>query len=359
VLSAIGQTTDHLVDLAYRISPRPQPRELDALVSLGESLACAVVAMAVGALGASAISLTAGQAGVLTDGRHGNAQLDAIRPHRILQALNDGNIVMIAGFQGISPQADVTTLGRGGSDASAVALAAALGVPSCEIFTDVPGVFTADPRLVADARQLAALDHDDMLLLSAAGAAVLQPRSVELAVAHDIAIHVRSSFSNAPGTWIRKEKPMLEKTRIIGVAHRRQELFYAVRDVSAAAVAAALARRAAVLGAIVRRRDELCFTAPGASEADVVAALEADGTSVRVIEDLGSVSVVGTGVGSRPEVAARVLVVLERLGVDPSLMVSTPGLITCHLPSPTVPAAVCALHDAFELGRGQPLSVAA
>jgi aspartate kinase len=220
-------------------------------------------------------------------------------------------------------------------------------------------VFTADPRLVADARQLAALDHDDMLLLSAAGAAVLQPRSVELAVAHDIAIHVRSSFSNASGTWIRKEKPMLEKTRIIGVAHRRQEPFYAVRDVSAAAVAAALARRAAVLGAIVRRRDELCFTAPGASEADVVAALEADGTRVRVIEDLGSVSVVGTGVGSRPEVAARVLVVLERLGIDPSLMVSTPGLITCHLPSPMVPAAVCALHDAFELGLVQPISVAA
>ncbi len=358
VLSAMGNSTDQLVRMAHRISPGPQPRELDALLSLGESMSCALAALSVHALGGRAISLTASQAGVFTDEAHGCARLGEIRPRRLLQALDDGHIAFVAGFQGMSPNGDVTTLGRGGSDATAVALAAALGLRSCEIFTDVPGVFTADPRVVPRARRLAGLGHEEMLLLAAGGAAVMQPRAVELALNHSIDIHVRSAFSAETGTWIRKEDAMLEDPRIVGVAHRGKELLYTARDVTPTALAAALARRGAVVGTLVRHGGVVRFTAPGAEEQEVVAALRAVGARVVAGQSLGAVSLVGSGIGSRPEIASRALAVLARLGVEPHLLTITPGRISCHVSSMAVQDSARALHDAFGLDLEGP-SVAA
>jgi aspartate kinase len=312
-------------------------------------MSCALAAMMVQALGARAVSLTASQAGILTDESYGCAQLSEIRPQRILEAVADGCIVFVAGFQGVCPKGDVTTLGRGGSDASAVALAAALGVRRCEIFTDVTGVFTADPRVVLDARRLAALSHEEMLLLAAAGAAVMQPRAVELALTNDVDIHVRSTFAGGSGTWIRKENPMLEQTRLAGVAHRSHERFYAVRNVSPRAVAAALALRGATVGTLVRCGDEVRFTVPGGDETDIAVALRGIGTDLVVDENLGAVSVVGIGVSSRPELAARALAVLDGLGVEPQLVTNTPGTLSFHVPSTSVNDATRALHAAFDL----------
>ncbi|MBO0848595.1 MAG: aminotransferase class III-fold pyridoxal phosphate-dependent enzyme, partial [Pseudonocardia sp.] len=195
VLSAMGKTTDELAGMASRMSGQPPPRELDALLSVGESISCALAGMAIHELGSRAVSFSGAQAGIHTDGEHGNARLREVRPERIIEALDDGAIALVTGFQGISPDGAVTTLGRGGSDASAIALAAALGVPECEIFTDVPAVFTADPRVVPDARPLVTLRHEEMLEMAEAGAGVLQPLSVELAAAHGVDIHLRSSFA--------------------------------------------------------------------------------------------------------------------------------------------------------------------
>ena len=200
VLSAMGKTTDELVQLAYGLSAEPHPRELDALLSVGEMMSCSLAAMAVHELGERAVSLTGSQAGIFTDDSHGNARLVQICPKRIVEALEEGAIVLVAGFQGISGNGDVTTLGRGGSDATAIAIASVLGARECDIFTDVPGVFTADPRMVSTARKLTAVSHEEMLQLADAGARVLQTRAVELAAAHNIDVHVRSSFTFEPGT---------------------------------------------------------------------------------------------------------------------------------------------------------------
>ena len=228
------------------MTARPPLRELDALLSVGESISCALAAMAVSELGSRAVSLTGRQAGISTDAAHGNARLVGISPQRIHDELDAGSIVLVTGFQGVSSDGDVTTLGRGGSDASAVAVAAALGATECEIFTDVPAVFTADPRVVPDARRLSTVRHEEMLEMAEAGAGVLQPRSVELALAHGVDIHLRSSFSAEPGTWIRREAAGFETTgsaEVAGVAHRRQESLYAADGVGAGAVTAALAER--------------------------------------------------------------------------------------------------------------------
>jgi aspartate kinase len=359
VLSAMGNSTDELVRMAHRFSPGPHPRELDALLSLGESKSCALAALTVHALGGSAVSLTASQAGVFTDEAHGCAQLDEIRPRRLLQAVDNGHIAIVAGFQGVSPNGDVTTLGRGGSDATAVALAATLGLRSCEIFTDVPGVFTADPKVVPTARRLAALGHEEMLLLAAGGAAVMQPRAVELALNHSIDIHVRSAFSAETGTWIRKENAMLEDPKIVGVAHRSKELVYTVRDVTPTALASALARRGVVVGTLVRDRAVVRFTAPGAEEPEVVAAMRGIGARVAAAQSLGSVSLVGSGIGSRPEIATRALAVLARLGVEPELVTITPGRISCNVSWMAVQDSARALHDAFGLDLEGPSAAAA
>lgn len=349
VLSAMGDSTDRLHGLAYALSSHPQLRELDALLSTGESVSCALASMAVHELGGRAVSLTGPQAGILTDGQHGNARLREIRPRRITEALDAGAIVLITGFQGMSGNGDVTTLGRGGSDASAVAIAAALGLSQCEVFTDVPGVFTADPRVVPNARRLTVLTHDEMLQLAEAGATVLQARAVELAQAHGIDIHVRSSFTAESGTWIRKEGTMFEDTDVAGIAHRRDERLYSVRDVSPATVSSALARRGAAVGAMVHLGDEVRFTAPGVERTEITSALDSIGARAGVDDDLGTVSVISTGISRQPEVTARALAALERAGIYPSLVTSTPNRVSCHISSATVDRAVRLLHDVFGL----------
>src|SRR5213593_2812415 len=229
VLSAMGDTTDELVRLAYEVSPRPKPRELDMLISVGERISCALAAMAIHDLGAEAISLTGSQAGIVTDTVHGRAKIVDVRARRIHEALDADKIVLVAGFQGVSTDFDITTLGRGGSDTTAVALAAALGAEVCEIYTDVEGVYTADPRLMPAARKLHAVTYEEMLEMAASGAKVLQVRSVEVARSHDVKLHVRSTFSGADGTWVCEEdERMLEKALISGVTHTREETLYRV-----------------------------------------------------------------------------------------------------------------------------------
>src|SRR6266550_1157243 len=218
VLSAMGDTTDELVRLAYEISPRPEPRELDMLISVGERISCALAAMAIHDLGDEAISLTGSQAGIVTDTVHGKAKIVDVRARRIHEALDQNKVVLVAGFQGVSTSLDITTLGRGGSDTTAVALAAALAASHCEINTDVAGVFSADPRIVPDARKLHAVSYDEMLELSASGAKVLQLRSVEYGRRYGVRIHVRSSFVDEPGTWVTEEDVRMEQAMISGVA---------------------------------------------------------------------------------------------------------------------------------------------
>lgn len=348
VLSAMGSSTDELNALAYTMSTRPQLRELDALLSVGECISCALAALAVHELGARAVSLTGPQAGIRTDDQYGNAHLSEIRPHRILAALEAGAIVLVTGYQGISPDGDVTTLGRGGSDASAVAIAAALGLRECEIFTDVAGVFSADPRIVPDARRLTAISRDEMLQLASAGAGVLQPRAVELAAAHDVDIHVRSSFSTDVGTWIQEES-VFEAAEITGIAHRDRECLYTISGTSPAAVTTALAQRGAAVGAIVRHGAEISFTAPGVEEAEVVAALSPTDARVTMRADLGSVSVVSAGISRRPDVAARAMTALEGEDIASHLVTSTPSRVSFHVPAPAVHRAVRLLHTVFGL----------
>jgi aspartate kinase len=336
--------------MAYAMSTRPQLRELDALLSVGENISCALVAMAVEDAGERAISLTGPQAGILTDARHGNAQLRDVRPQRILEELDAGAIVLITGYQGISPEGDVTTLGRGGSDASTVAVAAALGLRECEIFTDVPGVFSADPRVVPDARRLAAISRDEMLHLAAAGAAVLQPRAVELAAAHDIDIHVRSSFTAEPGTWLQQDA-VFESFEIAGIAHRERETLYTVRDVSPATITAALAQRALTFGSLIRMDRNVQFTTPGADEAEVVGALSLVGVHVTMRDEFGSVSVVGAGIARRPDLTARAMLALEGEGIDPQMTTCAPARVCFHIPTDAVHRAVRLLHDVFVLHK--------
>jgi aspartate kinase len=356
VLSAMGRATDELNKLAYTMSMRPLLRELDVLLSVGECVSCALAAMAVYDLGSHAVSLTGPQAGIHTDGQHGNAQLDKLYPHRILDALDAGAIVLVTGYQGISPDGDVTTLGRGGSDTSAVALAAALGLHECEIFTDVAGVFTADPRLVPDARKLPAISHETMLQFAAAGAAVLQPRSVEFAAEHDVDIHVRSSFTAHAGTWIVKEEPVFETAAVAAVAHRERETLYAVRDTSATMITAALAQRSVAVGSIVRNDRGVQFTAPEADEAAVIAALA--GLDVAVNNEFGSVSVISTGIARRPDLTAQAMLALEREGIEPQMVTSAPSGVCFQIRRAAVRRAVQLLHDVFGLRNGRTAELA-
>jgi aspartate kinase len=351
VLSAMGKSTDELSAMAYQMSARPPLRELDALLSVGESISVALASMAIAELGGHAVSLTGAQAGIWTDDRHGNARLREIRPQRIHDALAQGSIVLVTGFQGVSTEGDVTTLGRGGSDASAVAMAAALGATECEIFTDVPAVFTADPRVVPDARPLATIRHEEMLEMAEAGSGVMQSRSVELAVAHGIDIHLRSSFSDEPGTWIRRDEHAGfegNATRdVAGIAHRRHESLYAVKDIDMTSVATALAGRGIAIGAVLPDIAGFRFTAPGAECSEVAAALDGVGASVKVEEELGSVSVVSLGIARRPDIVVRALAALDEAGVEARLVTTTPGRLTVLVQSTLVDDVVRLLHSTF------------
>jgi len=349
VLSAMAGATDDLLRVAQEMSPAPDPRELDALLSVGEAMSCALAAIAVRELGERAVSLTGSQAGVHTDGTHGNARVHHITPERIVEALEQKAIVLVTGFQGVSARGDITTLGRGGSDASAIALASALGLPQCEIFTDVSGVWSADPRVVPRARKLDWVSFDEMLQLSDAGAKVLQTRAVELAAAHGIDIHVRSSFTFEPGTWVRQGTPTVEQTRVCGVAHIFDDPLYTVSGASPAVVAAALAKLGVALRLTTLEDGAVSFTAPGARPGQLIAALAIDDVEVAVREDLGSVSVISASAGPQSEIIATVLSVLECHGIGVHLLHRTPSRVSCHVSRTQVEPAARALHDAFWL----------
>jgi aspartate kinase len=325
-------------------------RELDMLISVGERISCSLCAMAIHDLGHEAISLTGSQAGIVTDTAHGKAKIVDIRAKRIHEALDAERIVLVAGFQGVSTELDITTLGRGGSDTTAVALAAALGAEACEIYTDVDGVHTADPRIVTNARKLHAVSYGEMLEMAASGARVLQLRSVEFARNHDVKLHVRSSFSEADGTWIREEdQRMLEKALISGVTHKAVENVYRVEGVSAAQLFGALAEGGINVDTVVQTGPEIVFSADERAETD--AALETLGVEWTTRDDLGQVSVIGAGMRSHPGVAAKMFASLEELGIRPEIVSTSPIKIGCFVPRDDVERAVQALHDAFELER--------
>jgi aspartate kinase len=351
VLSAMGHTTDELIDLAHQVSDRPKPRELDMLISVGERISCALCAMAIHDLGGDAISLTGSQAGIVTDTVHGKAKIVDVRARRIHDALDAKRIVLVAGFQGVSTDYEVTTLGRGGSDMTAVALAAALGADACEIYTDVEGVFTADPRVVASARKLGAVTYEEMLELAAAGAKVLQLRSVEFARNHNVKLHVRSTFTGAPGTWIvDEEDPVLEKAIISGVAHTECEPLYRVREIDPARLFAALAEAQVNVDTILQTAaDEIVFSAPEEDRDAAEGALRGLDVEWSMRDDLGKVSLVGAGMKSHPGIAARTFATLEAAGIRTKVVSTSPIKIACHIRSEDVPKAVAALHGAFEL----------
>jgi aspartate kinase len=363
-VSAMGDSTDVLLELAHQVSPQPHPRELDMLLSTGERIACALVAMAVHDLGYEAVSFTGSQAGIITDPVHTKAKIREITPVRILEALDRGRIVLVAGYQGFSRDTmDVTTLGRGGTDATAVALAAALGA-SCEIYSDVAGVFTADPRIVPDARKLERVSYEEMLEMAASGAKVLMLRAVELARGHDVPIHSRSTFSTEPGTWVDAAEG-LEQPVVSAVTHSEHEVVFSVRDVpdrpgSAAAifdsVAAEHVNVDTILQNVVHESAEISFSVPQDDVAAARRALERAGAAlgsllVDEIDDLGKVSLVGGGMRSHPGVAARMFRALADEQINLRMISTSPIKISCLVPRAQVARAVRVLHDAFALAE--------
>ena len=352
VLSAMGSTTDELLQLAHRISPHPKPRALDMLISVGERISCALAEMAIEDLGRHAVSLTGSQAGIVTDTAHGKAKIVDVRARRVQEALDDDRIVLVAGFQGVSTTYDITTLGRGGSDTTAVALAAALGAERCEIYTDVDGVYTGDPRVVPTAQKLHAVTYDEMVELAASGAKVLELRSVELARSYDVKLHVRSSFTDAEGTWITEEdERMLEKAIISGVAHTTDETLYRVERATAAELFAALAERGVNVDTIVQTGPEIVFSAPSGDGATIASVLDDLAVRWSAHEDLGKVTLVGAGMKTHPGVAAKTFATLAELGIEIHTVTTSPIKIACHVARDEVERAVRALHEAFELDR--------
>jgi len=353
VLAAMGETTAELVELAGQVSDHPHERELDMLVSVGERAACALVAMALVDLGYEAISLTGSQAGIVTDSVHGEARIVEVRGTRLRDALDRGTIVLVAGFQGVSAEGEVTTLGRGGRDATAVALAVVLGADVCELRTEAGGVRSADPLVVPGARVVDAVTHEELLELESCGARVLALRSVALARDHDVPLHVRSSSPEDEGTWVVREddERMLERAIISGVAHRVDETLYRVDDVPAATLFSALADAGVNVDTILRTSDGLAFSAATADHATTAAALDALAAPWSADPELGQVSVVGAGMRSHPGVAATAFATLEESGIEPVMVTTSPIRITCHVHRDAVERAVRALHDAFELAE--------
>jgi aspartate kinase len=350
VLSAMGGTTDELVSLAHQVSARPDPRELDMLISVGERISCALAAMAIKDLGQRAVSLTGSQAGIVTDDKHGKAKIVDVRAKRIHEALDRDEIVLVAGFQGVSANHDVTTLGRGGSDTTAVALAAALGAERCEIYTDVEGVFTADPRLVPGARKLHAVSYEEMLEMAASGAKVLQLRSVEFARNHGVKLHVRSTFSGADGTWIREEdERMLEKAMIAGITHDVEEVVYEVEGAEPAELFRTLADASVNVDTVIQIGKGIVFSAPWEERDEAATALDGLGVEWSEREGLGKVSIVGAGMKTHPGVAARAFDTLAELGVRSQFVSTSPIKIAFYVAKDDVERTVKALHDTFEL----------
>ncbi|HMM96075.1 aspartate kinase [Phycicoccus sp.] len=374
-VSAMGDTTDELLDLAQEVSPLPPPRELDMLMTAGERISMALVAMAITDLGHSARSFTGSQAGVITDGTHGKAKIIDVTPGRITEALGKGHVVIVAGFQGVSQDTkEITTLGRGGTDTTAVALAAALGADVCEIYTDVDGVFTADPRIVPSARKLDRITNEEMLELAASGSKVLHLRSVEYARRFDIPIHVRSSFSQKTGTVVTDqpapEGVTVEAPIIAGVAHDRSEAKVTVvgvpdRTGMAARIFEAVAAAEINIDMIVQNVSavetgltDISFTLPKTDGATAVAALqkvqaEVGFTQLQYDDQIGKLSLVGAGMRSNPGVSATFFSALAAAGVNIEMISTSEIRISVVTRDELLDDAVRAVHTAFGLDSSE------
>jgi aspartate kinase len=366
VVSAMGHSTDELLAMANEVTPSPEPRELDMLLTAGERIAMSLLAIAINARGCRAASYTGSQAGIITDTDHGKARIVEIRPKRILESMQAGNVVIIAGFQGLSSAYEITTLGRGGSDTTGVAMAAALGAQYCEICTDVDGVYTADPRFEPEARKIAAIGYEDMLELSAAGSKVLQLRSVEYARRHGVRIHVRSSFTDVPGTWVQEmEESDMEQAMISGVAIETDEAKVTLDDVPdrpgvAATVFRAVADEGINVDMIVQNishdaKTDLSFTV---STSDLP---RLKGVVERLVEEIGALrfesddgiaklSLVGAGMKSHPGVAADMFDALADEGINIDMISTSSIRISCVIREADAQRAVRAVHARFGLG---------
>jgi aspartate kinase len=369
IVSAMGDTTDDLLDLAQQVSPLPPPRELDMLLTAGERISMALLAMAIANLGFEARSFTGSQAGVITDSVHGRARIIDVSPGRIREALDAGYIAIVAGFQGVSQDTkDITTLGRGGSDTTAVALAAALQADACEIYTDVDGVFTADPRKVPNAKQLDQISYEEMLEMAASGAKVLMLRCVEYARRYGVKVHVRSSFTDRSGTWVIgvPEEELVEQAIISGVAHDLSEARVTVVGVpdkpgEAAAIFRAIADAEVNIDMIVQNvsgstgRTDVSFTLPRSDGQRAMGALEKVRSqigfeSLLYDDHIGKVSLIGAGMRSHPGVSAKFFEALAAAAVNVQNISTSEIRISVVCQDTDVPAAVRAVHDAFELG---------
>jgi len=366
VVSAMGKTTDELEALAHQVSSAPAAREMDMLLTSGERISIALLCMAIIDCGDHAVSYTGSQAGIVTDTTHRKAKIVDVRAERLRDALDGGAVVVVAGFQGVSTESDVTTLGRGGSDTTAVALAAALQAESCEIYTDVTGVFTADPRLVPDARRLDRLSYEEMLDMAATGSRVLALRSVEFARNHGVRVHVRSSFTWEPGTWVVEEDEAMEQAIISGVTHDTSEAKITLSHVPdrpgvAAKVFRALADEAVNVDMIVQNvsmadHTDISFTLPKEDLSRAKKVMEqlvedVGASGFTPDEGIGRVSLVGAGMKTHPGVAATMFEVLAHEGVNIEMISTSSIRISCVVQEADVEKAVRALHAAFELDQ--------
>jgi aspartate kinase len=366
VVSAMGKTTDALLALAQQITPAPPPRELDMLLATGEQVSSALLAMALQAAGRPARSFTGAQVGIYTDTVHGQARIRKIEDERIRQALEAGEVVVVAGFQGVTPEEEITTLGRGGSDLTAVALAAALKVDTCEIYTDVDGVYTADPTIVPDARKLSRISYDEMLEMASLGAKVLQTRSVEFAKKYAVPVHVRSSFKPDPGTFVTMEDRRMEDLVVTGITYDRSQAKVSILKVPdrpgiAAQVFGAVAAETIVVDMIVQNisRDgytDISFTLPRGNRAKAVSVLQEvakqiGAQGVQSNDRIARVSIVGVGMRSHSGVAARMFSVLARDRINIQMISTSEIAVSCVIEDKYTELAVRALHEAFELGK--------
>ncbi len=364
VVSAMGKTTDGLLRLAHEVTPTPPEREVDMLLATGEQVSIALLAMAIDALGHKARSFTGEQAGIRTDAAHTRARIVGIDGDKVRRALDDGYIAIVAGFQGVTEEDNITTLGRGGSDLTAVALAATLRADVCEIYTDVDGVYTADPNIVREARKLDRISYDEMLEMASLGAKVLQSRSVEFAKKYGVPVHVRSTFKTDPGTLVTKEDRNMEAVVVTGIAHDRGQAKVTIRGVPdrpgiAAQVFGTVSDHGIVVDMIVQNvsRDgmsDISFTVPRPDRPTVVATLEAvakkiGAESVTYDDRIAKVSIIGVGMRSHSGVAAQMFRALSREGVNIHMISTSEIAVSCVIEDKYTELAVRALHDSFEL----------
>jgi aspartate kinase len=363
-VSAMGKSTDDLVRLAHEVSTNPTGRELDMLLTAGERISMALLSMAVNDLGVPAVSFTGSQAGIVTDTDHGRAKIIEVKGDRIRAAIAAGQVAIVAGFQGVSTAKEIVTLGRGASDLTAVALAAAFRADVCEIYTDVEGVYTADPRIVPDARRLSRISFEEMLEMAATGGRVLAMRSVEVARNHNVPLHVRSSFTWAPGTWVVEEVPMMEEAIISGVTHDVSEAKITIEQVPdrpgvAASVFRALADGGVNVDMIVQNvstagHTDISFTVPRTDLSKTAVVMEkvvvdTEARGYRSDAEVGRVSLVGAGMKTHPGVAAKMFETLADEGINIEMISTSTIRISCVVRDSDVEPAVRTLHRAFGL----------